>query len=684
LPSITFAMMGAVRMTHRGRRRQCRDKGTAIADDPPMRSRPSLLVVPVVAVLLGSCVGGPVDPATFAGAVTLDDALTRAATAYEVPRDLLAAVAWSETRFDNPVAADEHADGVEGEGGGHALPELGPLHLRTTPTADTLARARALLGVSEESLRTNTGLGVAGAAAVLAELGAQTGADPDDLATWAEAVARYSGLRDRVMQVSYASQVFAALRAGVAERSFTGERIRLAAHPGLPAAEERLHVTQAVAASSDYGPARWVAASTSNYNSGRSGSVQYVVIHTMQGSYGGSVSWFQNPSAQASAHYMVRSSDGEITQMVDESNNAWHAGNSFINNRSVGIEHEGFVADPGRWYTERMYVASARLTRALCDRYHIPIDRAHIIGHYQVPRSGTGAPCATGATNCGGAGGHTDPGNGGTQWNWSHYLDLVRGNGSVTPPPPATPAYAATFVGASCPTTATSGDRPVAWFEFRNTGTATWAIASTRLGTTGPRDHRGVFFDMENWVNANRPSGVDHATAPGAVGRFSFVLGIPTVTTATTLTETYGPLQEGVTWFGGETAARCSIRVSPRAVTPPPVDAGTPTADVPPTPTDTGSPAPVDAGTTEPEDAGTTEPVDAGEAIDTGGDPDAGDEPPAKSDGGLAGDEEPGDPTGSLEGGCSAAPSGGHRGLGGGLGLAAIAVAIGARRRRRR
>jgi N-acetyl-anhydromuramyl-L-alanine amidase AmpD len=679
-------------MTHPQATGQWRDKGTPIADDPPMRSRLSLLV-PVMAVLLGSCVNGPVDPATFASAVTLDDALTRAATAYEVPRDLLAAVAWSESRFDNPVTAAEHADGSEGEGGGHNLPELGPLHLRSTASVDTLARARALLGVSDEALRTNTGLGVAGAAAVLAELGAQTGADPDDLATWAEAVARYSGLRDRVMQVSYASQVFATLRAGVAERAFTGERIQLAAHPGLPPAEERLHVTQAVAASSDYGPAHWVAASSSNYNSGRAGSpVQYIVIHTMQGSYGGSISWFQNPSAQASAHYMVRSSDGDVTQMVDESDNAWHAGNSNINHRSIGIEHEGFVADPGRWYTERMYVASARLTRVLCDRYHIPIDRAHIIGHYQVPTSGTGAPCGTTATNCGGAGGHTDPGNGGTGWNWSHYLDLVRSNGGVTPPPPppppppATPAYAATFVGASCPTTATSGDRPVAWFEFRNTGTTTWDIANTRLGTTGPRDHRGVFFDTENWVNATRPSGVDHPTAPGAVGRFSFVLGIPAVTAATTLAETYGPVQESVAWFGGETSARCSIRVSPRAVTPPPVlDAGTPIVDVPVVRVDAGTPAPADAGTPAPADAGTPAAADAGTVIDTGGaDPDAGNEPPTKSDGGLAGDEEPGEPTGSLDGGCSAAPSGGHRGFGGGLGLAALAVAIGARRRRRR
>jgi hypothetical protein len=76
-----------------------------------------------------------------------------------------------------------------------------------------------------------------------------------------------------------------------------------------------------------YTGAIWKAASSSNYSSGRSGySVKYVVIHDVEGSYSGAISWFQNSAAQASAHYVIRSSDGQITQMVDESNTAWHDG----------------------------------------------------------------------------------------------------------------------------------------------------------------------------------------------------------------------------------------------------------------------------------------------------------------------------------------------------------------------
>lgn len=36
-------------------------------------------------------------------------------------------------------------------------------------------------------------------------------------------------------------------------------------------------------------------------------------------------------------------------------------------------------------FTDAMYAASARLTAAVCGRYGIPVDRAHIIGHVEVP-----------------------------------------------------------------------------------------------------------------------------------------------------------------------------------------------------------------------------------------------------------------------------------------------------------
>ena len=148
--------------------------------------------------------------------------------------------------------------------------------------------------------------------------------------------------------------------------------------------------------------AAFVPADPSNYTNGGIVSYDYVVVHTMQGYYAGSISWFQNPSANVSAHYCMRSSDGEVTQMVRNDDRAWHVGNS--NSYALGIEHEGFV-DDASWYTWETYLSSARLARWLCEAHDIPVDRDHIVGHVELPAQT-----------------HTDPG---PLWDWDLYMALV-------------------------------------------------------------------------------------------------------------------------------------------------------------------------------------------------------------------------------------------------------------------
>jgi N-acetyl-anhydromuramyl-L-alanine amidase AmpD len=86
---------------------------------------------------------------------------------------------------------------------------------------------------------------------------------------------------------------------------------------------------------------QFIAASSANYSnySRTAADIGYVVVHTTQGSYSGTISWFQNSSASVSAHYVVRSSDGQVTQMVLEEDVGWHAGSWSYNLASVGIEH---------------------------------------------------------------------------------------------------------------------------------------------------------------------------------------------------------------------------------------------------------------------------------------------------------------------------------------------------------
>ncbi|MGW0790475.1 N-acetylmuramoyl-L-alanine amidase [Streptomyces sp. NPDC002911] len=157
----------------------------------------------------------------------------------------------------------------------------------------------------------------------------------------------------------------------------------------------------------DHRGAQWYPASTSNYTpSGRPSAkpVDLVIVHVAQQTFTQTIGIFQNPAKQVSAHYVVRSGDGFVAQCVRERDTAWHAGNWDYNTRSIGIEHEGWVDQPA-YFTHTMYERSARLTAGICDRYGLPKDRAHIIGHHEVPGSD-----------------HTDPG---AHWDWVRYIRLV-------------------------------------------------------------------------------------------------------------------------------------------------------------------------------------------------------------------------------------------------------------------
>ncbi|SOE09853.1 N-acetylmuramoyl-L-alanine amidase [Streptomyces sp. 2323.1] len=158
-----------------------------------------------------------------------------------------------------------------------------------------------------------------------------------------------------------------------------------------------------------YPPCQWVPASPSNFTTAKRPTqypVEMVVIHVTQETYAHTLKLFQNPAHKAAAHYVVRSTDGHLAQCVRERDVAWHAGNWDYNTRSIGIEHEGWIDDPA-WFTDILYTRSAQLTAAICDRYAIPKDREHIIGHVEVPGSD-----------------HTDPGE---FWDWARYLQLVNG-----------------------------------------------------------------------------------------------------------------------------------------------------------------------------------------------------------------------------------------------------------------
>ncbi|SDJ34311.1 N-acetylmuramoyl-L-alanine amidase [Nonomuraea jiangxiensis] len=335
----------------------------------------------------------------------LPAAFAKAAADHDVPRDLLVAVAYAETRLDGH-------NGEPSASGGYGM-----MHLVSNPTNHSLEKAAELTGLPVEQLRNDDAANILGGAAVLRSHADALGLDETarkDVGRWYQSVAKYANASSPELARLYADAVYEQLGLGLDIRGVQVKPQEVTADRGEYAKARDLNARAALA-SPDYPPAAWVPASTSNYRvSSRETSynIDRVVIHVTQGSYAGTISWFQNPAAQVSAHYVVKSSNGAITQMVRDKDVAWHAGNSTFNNRSIGIEHEGFV-DNASWFTDAMYRASAALTRYLCDKYGIPKTRTGIVGHSEVP----------GAT-------HTDPGR---NWNWTTYMNYVTG-GTTEPP----------------------------------------------------------------------------------------------------------------------------------------------------------------------------------------------------------------------------------------------------------
>jgi hypothetical protein len=340
--------------------------------------------------LAGAVLLGGATTAAFARTGALSKEFGAAAREYRVPVELLLAMGYVNTLWEMPPpsASDYEPGDLSGRGA------YGIMQLVQNPWADTLARAAALTGLSQASLKASRPANIRGGAAVLAQM--QGTESPGDLGAWQQAVAEYGG------GALYAEQVYGTLKDGASATISTGERLEIAPHEDVEAP-----ATYTAASTPDYKRARWRPAYGGNYtNSNREASynIGRIVIHTVEGSYSSAISWFQNPRANVSAHYVV-SRRGDVAQCVRDADVAWHAGNWNWNTHSIGIEHEGYSGNRSTW-TNAMYHASARLAAHMSKRYDIPVDARHVVGHRQVP----------GST-------HTDPGR---YFNYQKYRRLIR------------------------------------------------------------------------------------------------------------------------------------------------------------------------------------------------------------------------------------------------------------------
>jgi hypothetical protein len=379
-----------------------------------------------------------------------------------------------------------------------------------TPAMRTLNTAASMLGDSPASLRTSTRQSVRGAAALLASYErAATGSLPTTSAQWYPAVARFSQAANSATADQFADRVYATIRTGAHRITGDNQEVTLAADPSVPVhASPKLSpdLTSAAAQASDavalntaprsgaahataavaplfpqtpvvqadtttpatecpstlactFTPAAYALNSSTdqtdygNYDLANrpadGNTINTIVIHDTESTAAAAINSFQDPSDYSSAHYVI-GADGSVTQMVPTKDIAWHAGNKYVNDHSIGIEHEGYALDYGSWYSEQEYQSSAALVTYLAQQFDVPLDREHLIGHDDVP----------GPLDAYYEGMHWDPG---PWWNWGHYLSLLHASpngdgmpvvgGEVTITPPWSTSYEPTLTGCGSSTT---------------------------------------------------------------------------------------------------------------------------------------------------------------------------------------------------------------------------------------
>ncbi|MEU1303000.1 N-acetylmuramoyl-L-alanine amidase [Streptomyces shenzhenensis] len=361
-------------------------------------------------------------------------AFERAAAEFDVPLPILLGVAYHQSAWEphpgepstsggygpmhlTDVTPEMMAGGDAGAAGRADLKQMA-----AAPALHTLQAAAELTGLPAEQLRADEAANIRGGAALLASYAkATTGGTPEDPGKWYAAVARYSGAQQERGAKAFADRVFASVEKGVSETTEDGQRVRLNAVADVRPATDQLaglRLKATAAAQTECPPAldcTFIPAAAANGQvSDRPANdirIDSIVIHDTESSYESAINSFQTPGG-GSAHYVIRSSDGAVTQMVPTKDLSFQAGNYSTNMHSIGIEHEGYAAANGTWYTQAQYEASAELVRYLADRFDIPLDRQHIIGHDNVP--GPNSSLVSGM--------HWDPG---PSWDWERYMRLL-------------------------------------------------------------------------------------------------------------------------------------------------------------------------------------------------------------------------------------------------------------------
>lgn len=385
---------------------------------------------------------------------TLEKYFTSAASEFGVPVSLLRSYAQVQSNWA------QVSESMYGSWGIMGLVEQGNI--------TQISLAATLIGTTTDIIKNDAKQNIRAAAALLAHYKKKLGSTGNSYEDWFAAVAQLTGLTDADMRYSLAKRIYSTMQQGSKTISIWGEIILLSAIENVttPTIENTGNLTQLGNGTPDY-PGAIYNLTTCNYNSRPAGAgIKYYFVHYIAtGTYEGAISWFKNCTSQVSAHYVVRNSDGQITQVVDEANRAWSQGVTEYNDQGIGVEHEVLATNLSMWDNPVMLAAAGRLTADVCNRQAIPKQRRvnngdkGIYGHSDVR-----------ATECPNM----------TQPQWDAFMANVQG----ALPSVGTPTFFSVV--------ATAGSGAV---------TATWK-ANTEATLAGYRLYYATDDNLSNWLLA--------------------------------------------------------------------------------------------------------------------------------------------------------------------------------------
>ncbi len=294
---------------------------------------------------------------------TMNNYFINAATEFKVPVNLLKAIAQVQSNWTQMSESMYGSWGVMG--------------IIENKFVQQITKASSLLNLDPLVIKNDARENIRAAAALMAYY-QKTKPAASGLEDWFESVKELTGLTDKAMKNELAIRIYDVLKKGSKTVSLWGEIILMEPinvqipQSSIDAAIERTESTERTT-NVDY-PDAVANFTTCNFNSRPGGStVNFYFLHYIAvGTYQGTIDWFKNCTSQVSAHYVVRNSDGLVSQVVAEANRAWTQGVNLYNDQGIGVEHEVLASNLSMWDSEPMLVSAAKLCINVSNRWSIP------------------------------------------------------------------------------------------------------------------------------------------------------------------------------------------------------------------------------------------------------------------------------------------------------------------------